>query len=151
MTDQADILAAQLAPYRETPGIVAALLISRDGFVIAADADPGFKTDAVAAQVAGVIDIGARLAAELRQPEAKYISVDFDDLNLVLAPFGSELMLVLAGAPSALICEYRLSTTRRLTARAGAAGRTDQGDTHGRCGRTAGKPGAERRRVHPLR
>ena len=108
MTDQADILAAQLAPYRETPGIVAALLISRDGFVIAADAEPGFKTDAVAAQAAGVIDIGARLAAELRQPEAKYISVEFDDLNLVLAPFGSELMLVLAGAPSALICECRL-------------------------------------------
>ena len=65
MTDQADILAAQLAPYRETPGIVAALLISRDGFVIAADADPAFDADAVAAQVAGVIDIGARLAGEL--------------------------------------------------------------------------------------
>ena len=108
MTDQADILAAQLAPYRETPGIVAALLISRDGFVVAADADPDFKTDAVAAQVAGVIDIGARLAAELGQPEAKYISVDFDGLNLVLAPFGSELMLVLVGLPSALTCEYRL-------------------------------------------
>ena len=108
MTDQADILAAQLAPYRETPGIVAALLISRDGFVVAADADPDFKADAVAAQVAGVIDIGARLAAELGQPEAKYISVDFDGLNLVLAPFGSELMLVLVGLPSALTCEYRL-------------------------------------------
>ena len=78
MTDQADILAAQLAPYRETPGIVAALLISRDGFVIAADADAGFNADAVAAQVAGVIDIGARLAAELQQPEAKYISIDFE-------------------------------------------------------------------------
>ena len=109
MTDQADMLAAQLAPYRDTPGIVAALLISRDGFVVAADTDPGFKADAVAAQVAGVIDIGARLAAEVGQPEAKYISIDFADLNVVLAPFGSELMLVLAGAPSALICEYRLS------------------------------------------
>ena len=109
MTDQADMLAAQLAPYRDTPGIVAALLISRDGFVVAADTDPGFKADAVAAQVAGVIDIGARLAAEVGQPEARYISVDFADLNVVLAPFGSELMLVLAGAPSALICEYRLN------------------------------------------
>jgi predicted regulator of Ras-like GTPase activity (Roadblock/LC7/MglB family) len=108
MTNQADILAAQLAPYRETPGIVAALLISRDGFVVAADTEPDFKVDAVAAQVAGVIDIGVRLAAELGQPEAKYLSVDFDDLNLVLAPFGDELMLVLAGAPSALTCEYRL-------------------------------------------
>jgi predicted regulator of Ras-like GTPase activity (Roadblock/LC7/MglB family) len=108
MTEQADILAAQLAPYREVPGIIAALLISRDGFVVASDADADFKADAVAAHVAGVIDIGARLAAELSQPEVKYISVDFDDLNLVLAPFGSELMLVLAGLPSALACEYRL-------------------------------------------
>jgi predicted regulator of Ras-like GTPase activity (Roadblock/LC7/MglB family) len=109
MTDQADTLAAQLAPYRETPGIVAALLISRDGFVVAADADAAFATDAVAAQVAGVIDVGARLAAELAQPEARYISVDFDELNLVLAPFGGELMLVLVGLPSALTCEYRLT------------------------------------------
>jgi predicted regulator of Ras-like GTPase activity (Roadblock/LC7/MglB family) len=108
VTDQADTLAAQLAPYREIPGIVAALLISRDGFVVAADADPDLNSDAIAAQVAGVIDIGARLAAELSRPEAKYISVDFDDLNVVLAPFGSELMLVLAGLPSALTCEYRL-------------------------------------------
>ena len=108
MTDQADILAAQLAPYRESPGILAALLISRDGFVVAADADPRLDAGAVAAQVAGVIDVGARLAAELAQPEAKYISVEFDGLNVVLAPFGGELMLVLVGLPSALACEYRL-------------------------------------------
>ena len=49
-----------------------------------------------------------QLAAELGQPEARYISVDFDGLNVVLAPFGDELMLVLAGLPSALVCEYRL-------------------------------------------
>ena len=109
MTDQADTLATQLAPYRETPGIIAALLISHDGFVVASDADPGLDVDAIAAQAAGVIDIGARLASELGQPEAKYISIDFDDLNVVLAPFGSELMLVLAGLPSALTCEYRLT------------------------------------------
>jgi predicted regulator of Ras-like GTPase activity (Roadblock/LC7/MglB family) len=108
MTDQADTLAAQLAPYRQTPGIIAALLISRDGFVVAADAEPDFKSEAVAAQVAGVIDIGARLSAELGRPAARYISVELDDLNLVLAPFGTELMLILAGLPSALACEYRL-------------------------------------------
>jgi predicted regulator of Ras-like GTPase activity (Roadblock/LC7/MglB family) len=108
MTKQADILAAQLAPYRQTPGIVAALLVSRDGFVVADDAEPEFKADAVAAQVAGVIDIGARLAAELGRPGARYISLDLDGLNVVLAPFHGEFMLVLAGLPSALTCEYRL-------------------------------------------
>jgi predicted regulator of Ras-like GTPase activity (Roadblock/LC7/MglB family) len=109
MTDQADTLAAQLAPYRETPGIVAALLISRDGFVIAADADTGFKADEVAALLGGIIDIGARVATELEQAEARYVTIDFEGLNLVLAPFGNELMLVLAGAPSALTCEYRIN------------------------------------------
>jgi predicted regulator of Ras-like GTPase activity (Roadblock/LC7/MglB family) len=110
MTDPADVLAARLAPYRAHPGIVAALLISGDGFVVAADADDGFATEAVAAQAAGVIDIGIRLAAELGQSAARYISVEFDGLNIVLAPFGDELMLALVGRPDALICNYRLVT-----------------------------------------
>jgi predicted regulator of Ras-like GTPase activity (Roadblock/LC7/MglB family) len=108
MTEKADILAAHLAPYRETPGIVAALLVSRDGFVVAADAEEGFRADAVAAQVAGVMDIGARLSAELGQGGARYVSLELDSLNVVLAPFDGELMLVLAGLPDVLVCEYRL-------------------------------------------
>ena len=111
MSDQADSLVTRLAPYRETPGIVAALHITHDGFVVAADAEPDFATEAVAAQVAGAIDLGARLAGELGQPEAKYISLEFDTLSMVLAPFGDELLLVLVGEPGALICEYRLNTT----------------------------------------
>jgi predicted regulator of Ras-like GTPase activity (Roadblock/LC7/MglB family) len=110
MSDQADSLATRLAPYRETPGVLAAMLISRDGFVVAADAEPGFAADAVAAQVAGAIDLGARLAGELGQSEARYISLEFESLNVVLAPFGDELLLALVGEPHALICEYRLNT-----------------------------------------
>lgn len=110
MTDPADALAARLSPYRAHPGIVAALLISGDGFVVAADADEGFAAEAVAAQAAGVIDISARLAAELGQREARFISVEFDGLNIVLAPFGDELMLALVGHPDVLTCDYRLAT-----------------------------------------
>lgn len=111
MSDQSDTLAAQLAPYRETPGIIAALLISHDGFVVAADADAGFNADAVAAQVASAIDMGSRLAGELGQAAAKYISLEFDEVNVVLAPFGDELMLALVGVPGTLTCEYRLNAT----------------------------------------
>jgi predicted regulator of Ras-like GTPase activity (Roadblock/LC7/MglB family) len=110
MTDTpADALAARLAPYRVHPGIVAALLISRDGFIVAADADADVAVDAVAAQAAGVIDISSRLATELGQHEAKYISVELDALNVVLAPFGDELMLALVGRPDTLTCDYRLA------------------------------------------
>ena len=110
MTDQ-DTLAAKLAPYRETPGVIAALLISRDGFIVAADAEPDFSRDAVAAQLGGVIDVAVRLAAELHQPAAKYIFIELDELNTLLAPFGDELMLALIGRPDTLSCQYRLKTT----------------------------------------
>ncbi len=96
MSDQADTLAVRLAPYRAAPGMRAALLISRDGFVVAADAEPEFRAADVAAQAAGAIDLGIRLAGELRQPAARYISLEFEGLNVLLAPFDSELMLVLA-------------------------------------------------------
>jgi len=110
VSDPRDTLTAKLAPYRTHPGIVAALLISGDGFVVAADADDGFAAEAVAAQAAGVIDIGARLAGELGQHEARYISVEFEGLNVVLAPFGDELMLALVGRPDVLTLYYRLTT-----------------------------------------
>jgi predicted regulator of Ras-like GTPase activity (Roadblock/LC7/MglB family) len=109
MSDPGDALVARLAPYRVNAGVVAALLISHDGFVVAADADPGIALEAVAAQVAGVIDISSRLAAELGQREAKFISVELDSLNVVLAPFGDELMLALVGRPDTLTCDYRLA------------------------------------------
>jgi predicted regulator of Ras-like GTPase activity (Roadblock/LC7/MglB family) len=110
VSEQTDSLAASLAPYRESPGIIAALLVSRDGFVVAADAEPGFAADAVAAQVAGAIDMGLRLAGELGQAEARYVSLELDTLNVVMAPFGEELLLVLVGEADTLICEYRLKT-----------------------------------------
>lgn len=111
MTDQADTLARTLASYRRTPGMVAALLVSRDGFVIAADAEPGFDVAAFAAQAGGVISYVAGLGAELGEHAAKYVSVEFEGVTMVLAPFGDELLLALLGHPTALVCEYRLNDT----------------------------------------
>ena len=109
MTDQADTLVGRLAPYRQTPGISAAILISRDGFVVAADAEPGFDRDAFAVQASSVIESTARLAGELDEHAAKYIAVEFEKATMVLAPFGEDLVLALVGAPSALACEYKLA------------------------------------------
>ena len=100
MSEQSDALLENLRPYRATPGILAAMLIQRDGFVVAADADDSVSVDAVAAQVAAVIDVGARLATELGQETTRYLTAELETVNVVLAPFGDELMLVLVGEPS---------------------------------------------------
>jgi predicted regulator of Ras-like GTPase activity (Roadblock/LC7/MglB family) len=103
-----DTLVNKLEPYREQPGVLAALLVSRDGFLVAASADDRIDTEAIAAQVAGVIDIGARLAEELEQPETRYVGVELSGMNIVLAPFEGELLLALVGTPDAIKLDFRL-------------------------------------------
>jgi predicted regulator of Ras-like GTPase activity (Roadblock/LC7/MglB family) len=108
-----DALVAKLAPYRANPGVKAALLISHDGFLVAADAETGINAEAVAAQVAGIIDVGRRLAAELGEPATRYISMELETLNVVLAPFGDELMLALIGDPTTIALTYALRDAPR--------------------------------------
>jgi predicted regulator of Ras-like GTPase activity (Roadblock/LC7/MglB family) len=110
VTQQSDNLADALRPYRESPGILAALLISHDGFVVAADADDAIDREAVAAQLGGLLDIGARLARELGQGATRYVFIELDDRNVMLAPFGDELLLALLGEKSALTCDYRIAS-----------------------------------------
>lgn len=110
MSSHSDAFAKRLAPYRDAPGMLAALLISRDGFVIASDAEPDFDVEAFAAQAGGVIQSSLRLARELGESAAKYIAVEFDQATMVLAPFSDELTLALVGLPQTLRCHYSIST-----------------------------------------
>jgi len=103
-----DALAGKLAPYRERPGVKAALLVSHDGFLVASSADTDVNAEAVAAHIGGVIDIAARLADELGQSETRIITAELDALNVVLAPFSDELLLCLVGTPDAIRIDYRL-------------------------------------------
>ena len=112
MSETDDVLTDQLAPYRATVGVKAALLISHDGFLVAANADESISIEAVAAQIAGVMDIGRRLADELEQAAARYISIEMETLNVLAAPFNDELMLVLIGEPSAIKLSYTLRDAR---------------------------------------
>ena len=106
--NSSDALGTKLAPYRERPGVKAALLISHDGFLVASSADPDINAEAIAAHVGGTIDIATRLADELAQRETHLITVGLDDLNIVLAPFSDQLLLCLIGTSDAIKIEYRL-------------------------------------------
>ena len=110
MNSHSDAFTNRLAPYRDVPGMLAALLISRDGLVIAADAEPDFDAEAFAAQAGGVIQSSLRLAMELGESAAKYIAVEFEQATMVLAPFNNELTLALVGRPQTLRCHYSIST-----------------------------------------
>jgi len=109
MKENVDALVRQLTPYRQRPGIRAALLISHDGFLVAATADETVNAEAVAAQIGAVIDVAARLAGELDQPATKYITFELTGLNIVLSPFSQELLLALVGTPEAITLSYTIA------------------------------------------
>lgn len=101
-----DVLRDELARYRRDPGMRAALFVSGDGFLVAASAEPDIDTDAVAAQIASVLQAGRSLAAELVQQAARYVTFELDELNILVAPFDDNLLLVLIGRPGTLDLAY---------------------------------------------
>jgi predicted regulator of Ras-like GTPase activity (Roadblock/LC7/MglB family) len=103
-----DELAGLLKAYRQDEGIRAALLVGRDGFPVAFAAEAGIDATAVAAQVADMLGVCHRLALELGQQETRYITFELTGLNVVVAPFEGDLLLVLVGEPEALRLSYSL-------------------------------------------
>jgi predicted regulator of Ras-like GTPase activity (Roadblock/LC7/MglB family) len=101
-----DVLREELGTYRRDPGIRAALFVSAEGFLIADSADPDIDTEAIAAQIAAVLAAGKRLAGELAQRQAKYFTLELDELNILVAPFDHDVLLVLIGRPAALGLAY---------------------------------------------
>jgi len=101
-----DVLRDELARYRHDPGIKAALFVSGEGLLITSVADADVDVEAVAAQLAGVVLAGRRLAEELGQTGARYIALELDDLNVIVAPFDDDVLLTLVGKPDALDLDY---------------------------------------------
>ncbi len=103
-----DELTGLLAAYRQDEGIRASLLVGHDGFLVASAADPGIDATAIAAQVADMLNVCHRLALELGQQETRYITFELTGLNVVVAPFEGDLLLVLVGEPEAIRLSYSL-------------------------------------------
>jgi predicted regulator of Ras-like GTPase activity (Roadblock/LC7/MglB family) len=103
-----DELADVLTAYRRDEGIHAALLVGHDGFPVASAAEAGIDPTAIAAQVADILGVCHRLALELGQQETRFITFELTGLNVVVAPFDGDLLLVLVGEPEAIRLSYSL-------------------------------------------
>ena len=103
-----DALSSRLQLFREDPGVRAALLVSADGFLVASAVDDTVDAEAVAAQIAAVLLVGRRLADELGQAETRYVTFELTGLNVVVAPFEGDLLLVLVGGADTITITYTL-------------------------------------------
>ena len=97
-----DTLAAELERYRADRRISAALLVSEDGFLVAASAAPGVDIEALAAQIAPVVISVRRLSGEIEGGATRLISIELAHSTVLMAPFENEVLLALVGEPGAL-------------------------------------------------
>jgi len=97
-----DPLKQALGEYLHIPGVKAAILISDQGLLISGAAHEHVDTASIAALVIDTVATAQRFGLQLQAGFLDTMSIEFEKLTLVLAPFTPDVMLALVAAPGSL-------------------------------------------------
>ncbi len=98
----ADPLKQALGGYLAIPGIKAALLVSDQGLVISSMAREGVDTASIAALAVETVATAQRFGQQVRAGSLDTMSIEFEGLTVVFAPFTPDVMLALLAAPGSV-------------------------------------------------
>lgn len=108
-----DPLKQALGGYLAIPGIKAALLVSDQGLVVSCMARDGVDTASIAALAIDTVRSAQRFGQQVRAGTLDTMSIEFEGLTVVFAPFTPDVMLALLAAPGTVgILLGKLSNTR---------------------------------------
>jgi hypothetical protein len=94
-----DPLRQALGDYLAIPGIKAALLVSDQGLIISSMAREGVDTASIAALAVDTVASAQRFGQQVAAGTLDTMSIEFDRLTVVFAPFTADVMLALVAAP----------------------------------------------------
>ena len=97
-----DLFREALAEYLTLPGMRAAILVSDQGLMISGVAIDGVDTVSIAALVVDTISSAQRLGAQARGGSLGTMTVEYENLSLIVAPFSCEVMLVIVAEPGSI-------------------------------------------------
>jgi predicted regulator of Ras-like GTPase activity (Roadblock/LC7/MglB family) len=98
----ADPLEGVLDEYLAIPGMKAAILVSDQGLMISSATAPGVDAPSIAALVIETVATAQRFGSQVNAGFLDTMSIDFEKLTVVLAPFTPDVMLALVAAPGCL-------------------------------------------------
>src|SRR4030042_2053771 len=108
-----DPLKQALAEYLAIPGIRAAFLISDQGLLVSSMAREGVDTASIAALAVDTVRSAQRFGQQVRAGALDTMSIEFEGLTVVFAPFTPDVMLALLAAPGTVgILLGKLSNAR---------------------------------------
>jgi len=97
-----DPLKQALGGYLAIPGIKAALLVSDQGLVISSMARQGVDTASIAALAVDTVASAQRFGQQVKAGSLDTMSIEFEGLTVVFAPFTPDVMLALLAAPGSV-------------------------------------------------
>ena len=97
-----DPLKQALGEYLLIPGIKAAILVSDQGLMITGAAHAHVDMAGIAALVIDTVAAAERLGFQVQAGPLDTVSIEFEKLAVVLAPFTTDVMLALVAAPGSL-------------------------------------------------
>ncbi len=110
-----DPLKQALGGYLAIPGIKAALLVSDQGLIVSSMAREGVDTASIAALAVDTVASAQRFGQQVKAGGLDTMSIEFEGLTVVFAPFTPDVMLALLAAPGSVgILLGQLSDSRMV-------------------------------------
>jgi hypothetical protein len=97
-----DPLKQALGGYLAIPGIKAALLVSDQGLIVSSMAREGVDTASIAALAIDTVASAQRFGQQVKAGALDTMSIEFEGLTVVFAPFTPDVMLALLAAPGSV-------------------------------------------------
>ena len=97
-----DPLKQALGGYLAIPGIRAALLVSDQGLVVSSMARDGVDIASIAALAIDTVASAQRFGQQVKAGALDTMSIEFEGLTVVFAPFTPDVMLALLAAPGSV-------------------------------------------------
>lgn len=110
-----DPLKQALGGYLAIPGIKAAILVSDQGLIVSSMAREGVDAASIAALAVDTVASAQRFGQQVKAGSLDTMSIEFEGLTVVFAPFTPDVMLALLAAPGSVgILLGQLSNSRLL-------------------------------------
>jgi predicted regulator of Ras-like GTPase activity (Roadblock/LC7/MglB family) len=139
---RADPLKQALGEYLRIPGMKAAILVSDQGLMISSVAEEHVDTASIAALVIDTVATAQRFGLQVQAGFLDTMSIEFEKLTVVLAPFTPDVMLALVALPGSVGASRRASSDTTIPLRESL--RAD-------AGAPAGQTGPPREEIRPGR
>jgi predicted regulator of Ras-like GTPase activity (Roadblock/LC7/MglB family) len=88
-----------MCSYLDIPGMLAAILVSHEGFVVNCAQTDDIDIDSISALIMDTVSTAQRFGDELRAGRLDTLTVDYETMTLLLAPFEQNVMLALVALP----------------------------------------------------